>query len=87
MTVFLYALGSIAYQMFTLWLALIGVLLAFDVVASKFRSRRNRRRLNSLGETATHAALFGAFALAAAAVDTYLLSPALGSGINFFFAG
>lgn len=87
MTVFLYAFGSIVYQIFTLWLAMLGVLLLWDVTYSKLRSKRYRRRLASLSANAGAAIVLTAFALAAAAVDLYLLSPALGSGINFFFAG
>ena len=87
MTQFLYAFGSIVYHILTLWLAMLGVLLLWDVAVSKLRSKYNRRRLTSLAETAVVALVLVGLALLAAAVDTYMLSPALGSGINFFFAG
>jgi hypothetical protein len=85
MTQFLYAFGSIIYQILTLWLAMLGVLVLFDAAVSKLR--RYRRPMEPLGNAAISAAVLVGFALLAAAVDTYILSPTLGAGINFFFAG
>lgn len=84
---FLYNVGFIVYQIFTLWLAMLGVLMAWDVVISKLRSKRRRRRLCDATEYVMHASILTVFALAAACFDTYILSPTLGAGINFFFAG
>jgi uncharacterized membrane protein YbhN (UPF0104 family) len=87
MTVFLYAVGSIVYQVLTLWLAMLTLLLLWDVAVSKLRGKRDRRRLDPLGSLAARAIVLTGLALIAAAVDLYLLTPALGTGINFFFAG
>lgn len=86
MEYFLYALGTLAYNVFVLWLAMIGVIAVFDICVSKLRHRRNRRRLNSLSDWSVTAAALTLFALAAGTVDHYILAPALDGGINFFFA-
>lgn len=84
---FYYSLGATLYCIFTLWLAMLGVLLTWDVLVSKVRTRRNRRRLNTWGDQLLGATVLTVCAFAAATVDTYLLTPTLGAGINFFFAG
>jgi uncharacterized membrane protein YbhN (UPF0104 family) len=71
--------------MLILWLAMIGVLLAFDILASK--CRRNRKKLIPAGRLAFAAGVFTFFSVAADIVATHLLVPALGAGINFYFAG
>lgn len=85
MTIFLYSLGSILFDVFTIWLAMLGVLFVFDLLVSKCRRKRNRRRLARLSETAGAATMVTVFALLAGSVDHYIMTPALGAGINFFF--
>lgn len=81
---FIYILGHILYDCFTLWLAMVGALFLWDVVNSKCRKRK--RPLEGWRDYTFHGAILTAFALAAGSIDFYLLSPALGAGINFFFA-
>lgn len=85
MTQFLYMLGSILFQLGTLWLGILVMLFSWDVLCSKCRKRR--QRLESIKTLAVFTSAVTVLALAGAAVDTYLITPALGSGINFFFAG
>lgn len=87
---FLYALGSIVYDVLTIWLAMLGVLLVWGYgsgILDRLRGRRKRIRSEFSGEHMLGATIFTAFALAAGTVDHYILTPALGAGINFFFAG
>lgn len=84
---FLYSIGSVLYQFFTLWLATIGVLLVWDIYVSKCRRKRNRLELESWSYRSRFAFACTLTLVFAAAVDAYLISPALGAGINFFFAG
>lgn len=83
MTLFLYALGSVIYDVFTIWLAMLGVLLAWDLVESKMR----RSRMDSFRSTGAAAAYFTALAVLAGFISNDIVAPALGAGINYFFAG
>lgn len=87
MTQFYYVLGVTLYSILTLWLAMLGVLFVWDILASKARHRHHRLPLNTLAENSIGATVMTVFAFVAAAVDTYLLTPTLGAGIHFFFAG
>lgn len=49
MTQFYYVLGVTLYSIFTLWLAMLGVLITWDVLVSKARTRHRRRSLNTWG--------------------------------------
>ena len=85
---FLYALGSIIYDVFTIWLAMLGVLLVYGYsmgICDRLLKYRKRIRSRLHGEHMLAAAIFTGMALAAGTVDHYILSPALGTGINFFF--
>lgn len=84
MTGFFFALGYLIYDIFTIWLAMLGVLFIFDVAVSKLR--RRRLKLQSWLDHVSAASIFTAFALAAGTVDHYILSPALGAGIQFFWS-
>lgn len=84
---FIYAVGTIVVQVFTLWLAMLGVLFLWDVAYSKLRSKRSRCGLFSVAENAITAAILTAFALAAGSLDYYIITPGLESGISYFFAG
>lgn len=87
MSAFLYAVGSIMYQTFTLWLAVIGVHLVWDICVSKCCRQRNRIALESWSFRARFSFGVTTMAIMAATIDSYLLTPTLGAGINFFFAG
>lgn len=87
MSQFLYSIGAILYQTFTLWLAVMGVLLVWDIYISKCRGKRNRVELESWGYRAHFSFSVTIVALLAGSVDHYLLTPTLGAGINFFFEG
>lgn len=80
---FIYTLGWLLYDCFTLWLAMVGALFLWDVVNSKCRKRT--LPLEGVRAYAFHGVLLTAFALAAGSLDYYILTPTLGSGINFFF--
>lgn len=85
MTQFLYTLGALLFQLGTLWLGILVVLFGFDVLCSK--CRKKRQGLESFATLAVFACITTALALAGAALDTYLITPALEAGINYFFAG
>lgn len=87
---FLYALGSIVYDVLTIWLAFLGVIMVWGFFVGGLNyltGNRKRFRSDLHGEHLLTATIFTAFALAAGTVDHYILTPALGAGINFFFAG
>lgn len=69
------------------FLACIGVLLVWDISARKLCSKRNRQSLDSMRYYVASAGHLTWFVILVNLVYSYLLTPAVGGCINFFFAG